>query len=229
MKFQARKIPLKVVALFPASPALPGEYVVTPDVLERGRARAARRDGDGDQEPGADTDTVRAEIEDVIGDLPTVTVKDPEGFAAEQQEQVNQFLYLIYGLLGLAVIIAILGVVNTLGLSVIERTREVGLLRAVGVSRRQLRTMIRLESIVVAVLGGVLGTADGRGLRGRPGDRAQGRGADRPRDPVALARGFPAPRGRRRRARSRPPGPARGQAGRPAGHRDRVNSVETSP
>ena len=82
-----------------------------------------------------------------------MTVKDPEGFAAEQKEQVNQFLYLIYGLLGLSVIIAILGVVNTLSLSVIERTREVGLLRAVGVSRRQLRTMIRLESVVVAVFG----------------------------------------------------------------------------
>ena len=90
-----------------------------------------------------------------------MTVKDPEGFAAEQKEQVNQFLYLIYGLLGLSVIIAILGVINTLSLSVIERTREVGLLRAVGVTRRQLRTMIRLESVVVAVLGGVLGTVLG--------------------------------------------------------------------
>jgi putative ABC transport system permease protein len=90
-----------------------------------------------------------------------VTVKDPEGFAAEQKEQVNQFLYLIYGLLGLSVIIAILGVVNTLGLSVIERTREIGLLRAVGLTRRQLRTMIRLEAVVVAVLGGVLGTLMG--------------------------------------------------------------------
>ena len=101
---------------------------------------------------------MRAEIEKVVEDLPTVTVKDPEGFAAEQKEQVNQFVFLIYGLLGLAVVIAILGVVNTLGLSVIERTREVGLLRAVGVTRRQLRTMIRLEAVVVAVLGGVLGT-----------------------------------------------------------------------
>ena len=78
---------------------------------------------------------MRDDIETIIEDLPTVTVKDPEGYAAEQKEQVNQFLYLIYGLLGLSVIIAILGVVNTLSLSVIERTREVGLLRAVGVSR----------------------------------------------------------------------------------------------
>ena len=84
------------------------------------------------KEPGASTDAVRADIEEIIEDLPTVTVKDPEGYAAEQKEQVNQFLYLIYGLLGLSVIIAILGVVNTLSLSVIERTREVGLLRAVG-------------------------------------------------------------------------------------------------
>jgi putative ABC transport system permease protein len=90
-----------------------------------------------------------------------VTVKDPEGFAAEQKEQVNTFLYLIYGLLGLSVIIAILGVVNTLSLSVIERTREVGLLRAVGVSRRQLRTMIRLESVVVSVFGALLGVVMG--------------------------------------------------------------------
>ena len=103
----------------------------------------------------------RAEIEEVIEDLPTVTLKDPEGYAEEQKEQINQFLTFIYGLLGLSVIIAILGVVNTLSLSVIERTREVGLLRAVGVSRRQLRTMIRLESVVIAVFGALLGVVMG--------------------------------------------------------------------
>ncbi len=161
MKFQATSIRLKVVALFPSSPALPGNYVVTPDVLERGGLTPLDAMVFVTKDPGAKTAAVRDSIEDVIKDLPTVTVKDPEGFAAEQKKQVNQFLYLIYGLLGLSVIIAILGVVNTLGLSVIERTREIGLLRAVGVSRRQLRTMIRLESVVVAVLGGVLGTLMG--------------------------------------------------------------------
>ena len=161
MKFQARDIKLEVVALFPRAPALPGDYVVTPDVLERGGLTPLDAMVFVTKEPGADTSAVRATIEDVLKDLPTVTVKDPEGFAAEQKEQVNQFLYLIYGLLGLSVIIAILGVVNTLGLSVIERTREIGLLRAVGVTRRQLRTMIRLESVVVAALGGVLGTLMG--------------------------------------------------------------------
>jgi len=161
MKFQAKDIKLEVVALFPPAAALPGDYVVTPDVLEQGGLTPLDAMVFVTKEPSADTDTVRATIEEVVEDLPTVTVKDPEGFAAEQKEQVNQFLYLIYGLLGLSVIIAILGVINTLGLSVIERTREIGLLRAVGVTRRQLRTMIRLEAVVVAVLGGVLGVLMG--------------------------------------------------------------------
>ena len=161
MKFQARDIKLEVVALFPSNPALPGDYVVTPDTLAKGGLSPLDAMVMVTKEDGASTNAVRDEIEGVVKDLPTVTVKDPEGFAAEQKEQVNQFLYLIYGLLGLSVIIAILGVINTLSLSVIERTREVGLLRAVGVTRRQLRTMIRLESVVVAVLGGVLGTVLG--------------------------------------------------------------------
>ncbi len=161
MKFQAKDIKLRVVALFPSNPAVPGDYVVTPDTLEQGGLAPLDAMVMVTKEKGASTDAVRKEIEGVVKDLPTVTVKDPEGFAAEQKEQVNQFLYLIYGLLGLSVIIAILGVINTLSLSVIERTREIGLLRAVGVTRRQLRTMIRLESVVVAVLGGVLGTVLG--------------------------------------------------------------------
>jgi putative ABC transport system permease protein len=161
MKFQAKDIKLRVVALFPSNPAVPGDYIVTPDTLEKGGLAPLDAMVMVTKKPGASTNAVRDGIEGVVKDLPTVTVKDPEGFAAEQKEQVNQFLYLIYGLLGLSVIIAILGVINTLSLSVIERTREVGLLRAVGLTRRHIRTMIRLESVVVAVLGGVLGTVLG--------------------------------------------------------------------
>ena len=161
MKFQARDVKLKVVALFPSNPAVPGDYVVTPDTLAKGGLAPLDAMVMVTKDPGASTDAVRDKIEGVVKDLPTVTVKDPEGFAAEQRTQINQFLYLIYGLFGLSVIIAILGVINTLSLSVIERTREVGLLRAVGVTRRQLRTMIRLESVAVAALGGVLGTVLG--------------------------------------------------------------------
>ena len=68
---------------------------------------------------------------------------------------------MIFALLGLALVIAVLGIVNTLALSVIERTREIGLLRAIGLSRGQLRRMITLESVVIAVLGAVLGRGPG--------------------------------------------------------------------
>jgi putative ABC transport system permease protein len=111
--------------------------------------------------PGADAAAVRAGIDSVIADLPTVTLKDQAEFAAEQRAPIDQLLSLIYALLGLAVVIAVLGIVNTLALSVIERTREVGLLRAVGLSRRQLRTMVRLESMVISILGAVLGVGLG--------------------------------------------------------------------
>nr|WNW38103.1 FtsX-like permease family protein [Streptomyces sp. Li-HN-5-13] len=77
------------------------------------------------------------------------------------KSQVDQLLYMVYGLLGLTIVVAVLGVVNTLALSVIERTREIGLLRAIGLSRRQLRRVVRLESVVIALFGAVLGTALG--------------------------------------------------------------------
>ncbi len=104
---------------------------------------------------------MKAGISRVIADLPTVTLKDQAEFAAEQRQPIDQMLYMIYALLGLAVVIAVLGIVNTLALSVIERTREIGLLRAVGLSRRQLRTMLRLESVVIALLGASLGVGLG--------------------------------------------------------------------
>lgn len=111
--------------------------------------------------PGVDKVELGKRIEAVTKPFPTVTVQNQKDFAESQRSQVNQLLYLIYGLLGLAVIIAVLGIVNTLALSVIERTREVGLLRAVGLSRRQLRTMVRLEAIAIAVLGALLGVVMG--------------------------------------------------------------------
>jgi putative ABC transport system permease protein len=111
--------------------------------------------------PGADPATVGRALDTALKDQPLVTVKDQAAFAEEQRAPIDQMLYLIDALLGLAVIIAILGIINTLALSVIERTREIGLLRAVGLSRRQLRTMLRLESVVIAVLGAALGVGLG--------------------------------------------------------------------
>jgi putative ABC transport system permease protein len=111
--------------------------------------------------PGTSTRRLQDTIDAQTALLPTVTVKDQAGYAAEQRGPINQLLTLIYALLGLALVIAVLGIVNTLALSVIERTREVGLLRAIGLGRRQLRRMIRLEAIVIAVLGALLGVAMG--------------------------------------------------------------------
>jgi putative ABC transport system permease protein len=77
---------------------------------------------------------------------------------------LNTFLNLIYVLLGLAIIIAVFGIINTLALSVLERTREIGLLRAVGMTRGQTREMVAWESVIIALLGAVLGLAVGSGL-----------------------------------------------------------------
>ncbi len=107
---------------------------------------------------------VQARLDRVVQRLPVVTVKDEAGFAAEQRGPIDQLVQMIYALLGLALVIAVLGIVNTLALSVIERTREVGLLRAIGTSRRQLRWMITLESVVIAVLGATLGVVLGIGF-----------------------------------------------------------------
>ena len=113
-------------------------------------------------DPGATG--VQARLDTVVEQLPIVTVKDEAGFAEEQRGPIDQLVQMIYALLGLALVIAVLGIVNTLALSVIERTREVGLLRAIGVSRRQLRWMITLESVVISVLGAVLGVVLGIGF-----------------------------------------------------------------
>jgi putative ABC transport system permease protein len=78
-------------------------------------------------------------------------------FKDNQAKQVNTLLGLVYALLSLSVIVALLGIVNTLALSVFERTRELGMLRAVGMSRRQVRRMIRGESVITALIGAVLG------------------------------------------------------------------------
>jgi putative ABC transport system permease protein len=90
-----------------------------------------------------------------------VSVQDGSEFTDSQADQVNQILYVMYALLALTVIIAVLGIINTMALSVFERTREIGLLRAVGLSRRQLRRMITLESVQTSVFGAVLGAVLG--------------------------------------------------------------------
>lgn len=104
-----------------------------------------------------------AALKDALHDYPQYQVRDQTDYKEELKDQVGQLLNMVYGLLGLAIIVAILGVVNTLALSVVERTREIGLMRAIGLSRRQLRRMIRLESVVIALFGALLGLGLGMG------------------------------------------------------------------
>ncbi|MFI7502793.1 ABC transporter permease [Streptomyces sp. NPDC049687] len=111
--------------------------------------------------PGTSADRLRPRLEKTLDPYPQVQVRDQADYKKLVHDQIAVLLYLVYALLGLAIVIAVLGVVNTLALSVVERTREIGLLRAIGLARRQLRRMIRLESVVIAVFGAVLGLALG--------------------------------------------------------------------
>jgi putative ABC transport system permease protein len=99
----------------------------------------------------------RQSLEQVLDDFPGVKLDTKDGFSETQQDQVNTFLNLLYVLLALSVIVSLFGIVNTLVLSVFERTRELGMLRAVGMTRRQVRRMIRHESVITALIGAALG------------------------------------------------------------------------
>ena len=103
------------------------------------------------------TAAARPAVDRVLAAYPNATLMDQAQFKAQQAQQVNQLLNLVYGLLGLAVGIALIGIANTLALSVYERTRELGLLRAVGTTRRQLRAMVRYEALVISLFGAVEG------------------------------------------------------------------------
>jgi putative ABC transport system permease protein len=108
-------------------------------------------------------DEAYASLKAAVKNYPEIDVRDQADYKSLIHKQVNQLLYMIYGLLALAIIVAVLGVVNTLALSVVERTREIGLMRAIGTSRRQLRRMIRLESVVIALFGALVGLGLGLG------------------------------------------------------------------
>jgi putative ABC transport system permease protein len=98
-----------------------------------------------------------AAINDVTRDYPGVKVMNQSQFKASIAKPFNQLLGLVYALLLLAVIIALIGIANTLALSIFERTRELGLLRAVGMTRRQLRATIRWESVIISLQGTMIG------------------------------------------------------------------------
>ncbi|QFZ19313.1 ABC transporter permease [Saccharothrix syringae] len=115
-------------------------------------------------EPGANPADVRAAAEPLFADEPEVSVQDVSAFVRQQTAQLDTVLLMIQVLLALAILIAVLGVVNTLALSVIERTRELGVLRAIGMRRAQVMRMITVESVVISVFGALLGLVVGTAI-----------------------------------------------------------------
>jgi putative ABC transport system permease protein len=115
----------------------------------------------GKKDSGADLDQLLGKVDKVIADIPTVEVVDRDEYIGDLARQITQFVTVIYVLLALSVIIAAIGIGNTLSLSIHERTRELGLLRAVGMNRQQLRSSIRWEAVLISVLGTLVGLVVG--------------------------------------------------------------------
>ncbi|MYR07171.1 FtsX-like permease family protein [Gordonia sp. SID5947] len=107
--------------------------------------------------PGVQADELRQNLENATDSYLTVQVQDRDQFKSSVSSQIDQMLATLYAMLGLALLIAVLGIVNTLALSVVERTREIGMLRAVGMLRSQVRRSIYLESVLIAIFGAILG------------------------------------------------------------------------
>ncbi|MBP1633250.1 MAG: Macrolide export ATP-binding/permease protein macB, partial [Acidobacteria bacterium] len=102
--------------------------------------------------------------EAVVADYPNAELNNAEEYVEKQGAQLDMVLNILTGMLAMAIVIALLGIANTLALSIMERKREIGLLRAVGMTRRQVRRMIRWEAVLIAVFGAVIGMLVGVGL-----------------------------------------------------------------
>jgi putative ABC transport system permease protein len=127
--------------------AMSGDFAVTQDTFDFVKL-----------EPGADPAKVQDQIDGLLGQaFPTAEVMNQQELKQNQEDQINPLLGLVYALLSLAIIVSLFGIANTLALSIYERTRELGMLRAVGMSRRQVRRLIRYESVITALIGAVLG------------------------------------------------------------------------
>jgi putative ABC transport system permease protein len=153
---------LTVSAIYPEND-LPGRYLLSRELTSEmaipqpflGFVRLA---------PGGSVDQVEPRVETLLADSPEVSVADRSAFIEEQTGQLDTVLTMIQVLLALAILIAVLGIVNTLALSVLERTRELGLLRAVGLGRAATMRMVTVEAVVIAMFGALLGVVVGSGL-----------------------------------------------------------------
>ncbi|MEV0765562.1 FtsX-like permease family protein [Nocardia sp. NPDC050435] len=160
-----RKVPVTIAGVFEDTPLF-NDFVLSPDLF----AQVTPRNFQNNflvlvtARPGADLSAMRTGLEAATENFALTQVQDREQFKGAQGQQINTMLAILYGLLALAVVIAILGIMNTLALSVVERRREIGMLRAVGTERAQIRRTIYLESALIAVFGAIVGVILGIGL-----------------------------------------------------------------
>ena len=139
-----------------------GDMVVTQGAMARDFATRQDVFDFIDLAPGANTAAVQAKIKPLLrAKFPTSEVLNQDELKTNQENQINPLLGLVYALLSLAVIVSLFGIANTLALSIYERRRELGMLRAVGMSRRQVRRLIRYESVITALIGAILGMVIG--------------------------------------------------------------------
>jgi putative ABC transport system permease protein len=152
---------LRVVGIFEPN-ALLNDYTISLETYQQNFAQQLDSVVLLKYAPGVDPRAARAGLEALVKrDYPSVEVNDQVQAKQQYLAQVNQVFAIIYVLLFLSVLISTFGIVNTLGLSIYERVRELGLLRAVGMSRRQVKRMIRVEAVIIAVLGALLGLVVG--------------------------------------------------------------------
>ncbi len=150
----------KVAAVFEAN-SFTGDYLIPIAAFDAHFTQHLDQDVLLKAAPGADLTAIRAGIDAALQPFGNVKVEDQAEFRASQEKQIDTLLGLVTALLLLAIIIALVGIVNTLALSIFERTREIGLLRAVGMTRRQVRGMVRWEAVIISVFGAVMGLAVG--------------------------------------------------------------------
>jgi putative ABC transport system permease protein len=152
----------EVVGEFSAKLGLLGNVLVTQRAMARDFAQTQDTIDFITPASGVDPPTVQALLTTVVeAGFPTAEVMNQGELKESREEQIDQLVNLVYALLLLAILISVFGIANTLALSIHERTRELGMLRAIGMSRRQVRTMIRYESVITALIGAILGMALG--------------------------------------------------------------------
>jgi putative ABC transport system permease protein len=155
--------PFTVVAVYGTKEPI-GSYAISMQAFDANMATHVDNDVVVTSAPGFSKGQVRHAVEQVLDDYPTAELMTKPEFKGSIANQIDKILNLVYVLLGMALVIALFGIANTLALSVFERTREFGLLRAVGMSRAQARSTVRWESVLIALLGTTLGIAIGLGF-----------------------------------------------------------------